>query len=173
MNTSQLALRVAGLLILGLTALSLSSCGDETAPQGATISAPGDGTISYLSPIIDFYGQTSGPLQFQVLDQNGDPLPGVTIRFFGGTQTVALARRGIPNPLTPSFTPLNSSDALLFETTTDDRGLSPTDVYPTWLVPACAVPPATVADIKVNAIVTASVGNASATWTMSITSKCT
>lgn len=168
MNTSRISIRAAGFLVLGLAALSLSSCGDETAPNGAVIAAPGDLDIEYDHPAIDFYDQTAGPLEFQVFDQNGDPVPGVKIRFFGGTQTVALTQRGIPDPLSTSFTPLNASDALFFETTTDERGLSPTDIYATWLVPGCTA----ATDITVSAKVIASLGNTSAVWTANITSKC-
>lgn len=175
MNTNSTAKRVAGLLILSLVALSLASCGDETAPPGATISAPGDGTVEYDSPGVSFVDQTAAPLQFQVLDQNGAPLPGVKIRFFGGSETVALSQRGIPDPLSLSFTPLNANDWTFFETTTDERGLSPTDVYANWIVSACpvVVAPATPEDITGNATVMASVGSASAIWTVTITSKCT
>lgn len=157
MNTSQSALRVAGLLILGLTALSLSSCGDETAPQGATISAPADLDVTYSnSP-----GGTSGtasPLAFQVLDAEGNPLPGVTIRFFAGGSVFMLSER-------TGTTALNGADAMLFETTTNDQGLSPTDVYAQWTVPACD--PA--ADVSVMGTVSASVGVTTALWTVNIT----
>lgn len=156
MNKSQSALRVAGLLILGLTAFSLSSCGDETAPQGAAISAPGDLDVTYTNsgggPDL-----TASPLQFQVLDAKGNPLPGVTIRFFGGGEVDRLADR--------TGAVLTTSDPLLFETTTNDQGLSETDVYARWQVPACSA----TEDLSGNGTVTASVGVASATWTVSFT----
>jgi hypothetical protein len=158
---------MAGLLVLGLTSLSLWSCGDETAPQGATIVAPADETIEYAQPPFDFAGQTSGPLQFQVIDENGNPLPGVKIRFFGGSQTLALTERGVDS-LNFIFTPLDSSDATFFETTTDERGLSPVDIYATYFVSGCVA----AEDITGNATVTASVGSASAVWTIGITSTC-
>ncbi len=174
MKTIVTGKRLAGLLGLSLAALSLASCGDETAPPGATISAPGDSTIEYLGPTAAFCDQTAGPLVFAVLDQNGNPLPGVTVRFFGGSQTIALAQRGIDSAACVT-TPLNSTDATFFETTTDERGLSPVDIYPSWLVPGCpaVVPPATPEDIDVTASVMASVGTATVVWKADITVKCT
>jgi hypothetical protein len=148
---------VAGLLLLGLAALSLSSCGDETAPAGATISAPGDLTVTYTNSAGGTDG-TASPLVFQVLDASGNPVPGVTIRFFGGGAVFMLSDR-------TGTTALNGSDATLFETTTDDQGLSPTDIYAQWVVPACSA----AEDISTSGTVTASVGVATATWTVSIT----
>lgn len=156
MNTSPLATRVAGLLLMSLAILSLTSCGDETAPPGATISAPGDLTVTYASSP-GGTDMTALPLEFQVLDASGNPVPGVTIRFFGGGAVDRLADR--------TGAVLTTSDPVLFETTTNDQGLSPTDVYARWLVPACD--PA--ADVSINGTVTASIGVTSATWTVSIT----
>ncbi|MEW6682827.1 MAG: hypothetical protein AB1451_07880 [Nitrospirota bacterium] len=157
MNTISTAKRVAGLLVLSLAALSLSSCGDETTPQGATISAPGDLTVTYSNSGGGTDG-TASPLAFQVLDASGNPVPGVTIRFFAGGAVFMLSDR-------TGGTALNGADATLFETTTDDQGLSPTDVYAQWVVPACSA----AEDISVNGTVTASVGVATAIWTVNVT----
>jgi hypothetical protein len=143
------------LLILGLTALLLSSCGDETAPQGATISGPGDLTVTYTNWPGTPDG-TASPLVFQVLDADGNPAPGVTIRFFGGGAVFSLSDR--------AGAALNSADATFFETTTNDQGLSPTDIYADWSVPSCSTE-----DITTTGSVTASVGVASAIWTVTIT----
>lgn len=156
MKTSQSVLGVAGLLVLGLTALSLSSCGDETAPQGATISAPGDLEVTYANST-GGSGITALPLQFQVLDADGNPLPGVAIRFFGGGEVTRLSDR--------TGAVLTTSDPLLFETTTNDQGMSSVDVYAVWDVPACSG----TEDLTGNGTVTASVGVASATWTVDFT----
>lgn len=152
MKISHAGTRVASLLLWGLTALVLSSCGDETAPPGATISGPKDLTVTYA-------GGTASPLQFQVLDANGKPLPGVTIRFFAGGRVSMLSDR--------TGTTLNGADPKLFETTTNDQGLSPTDIYAQWTVPACN--PA--ADVSDTGTVTASIGVATATWTVTTTTK--
>lgn len=145
-------------LCLSLAILPLG-CGDETAPQGATVVAPADSTLT-VSGSGGSTEITDTPLAFQVRDKNGNPLPGVEIRFYGGnlSQTSALTNRG--------GVPLNSADPLFFETITDDRGLSPTDVYAQFFVPACSA-----TDLSVTANVTASVGVASAEWVLSITVK--
>ncbi len=158
MKTSSTAKRVAGLLLLGLASLSVASCGDETAPQGATISAPGDLAVTY-DPSPGVSG-TASPLEFQVLDASGNPVPGATIRFFAGGSVFMLSDR-------TGTVALNGSDATLFETTTNDQGLSSTDIYAQWLVPACDA----AADVSTTGTVTASVGVASATWTVTITTK--
>jgi hypothetical protein len=147
---------VAGLLLLGLASLSLASCGDETVPQGATVSAPGDIEVTYQNSA-GGPAFTAAPLQFQVLDASGNPLPGVTIRFFAGGEVDRLADR--------TGAVLSTSDPLLFETTTNDQGLSPTDIYARWQVPACSA----TEDLSGTGTVTASVGVASATWTVSFT----
>ena len=159
MNTMGPMLRVAVYLLFAI--VPLAGCGDETAPQGATVVAPADSTL-----IITGSGGgttiTDAPLAFQVRDKNGNPLPGVAIRFYGGgnlSQTTALTNR--------SGVPLNSADPLLFETITDDRGLSPTDVYAQFTYAACNA----TADLSMTANVTASVGVASDEWVLSITVK--
>lgn len=157
MKTSHEGMRVAGLLLGGFAALFLSSCGDETAPQGATISAPADLTVTYdPSPVTD---GTASPLVFQVLDADGNPAPGVTIRFFAGGAVFMLSDR--------SAVALNSTDNRFFETTTNDQGLSPTDIYAQWGVLSCDA----TADVSTTGTVTASIGVASATWTATITTK--
>jgi hypothetical protein len=156
-NTSQSATRLARLL-LGLAALSLSSCADDTSPPGATISSPSDLTITYSnSPGFDTL--TASPLAFQVLDADGNPSPGVAIRFFAGGGVNRLADR--------TGAALTTADPALFETTADEQGLSPTDVYARFSVPACD--PAE--DVSNTGTVTASVGVASATWTVTVTAK--
>lgn len=159
MNTMGPMLRVAVYLLFAI--VPLAGCGDETAPQGATVVAPADFTLTVSgsggSTLI-----TDAPLDFRVRDKDGNPLPGVAIRFYGLgnlTQTTALTDR--------SGVPLNSADPLFFETITDDRGLSPTDVYAQFVVPACSA----TADLSVTANVMASIGVSSDEWVLSITVK--
>jgi hypothetical protein len=100
---------------------------------------------------------TASPLQFQVLDADGNPAPGVTIRFFAGGAVNRLADR--------TGAVLTTADPALFETTTNDQGLSPTDVYARFGVPACSA----TEDVSATGTVTASVGVASALWTVTVT----
>lgn len=153
MKTMGTIQRVAVCLVL--TIIPLTGCGDETAPLGATVSGPGKLTVTYSSAG-NFNDITSAPLEFKVLDAKGKPLPGVTIRFFAGGSVVALTDR--------SGVPLNASDQWLFETTTDDRGLSPVDIYALWYVPPCDI----AAALTVNGTVEASIGVSTAVWTVEI-----
>jgi hypothetical protein len=175
--------------------LLLAGCGTDSAIPGTTIIGPADSTITYQPPggILD---QTSTPLEFQVFapatvpvsgapTDGLTPLSGATIRFFGGVQVVALTDRnglgqlGAGTPclgflLLPQNC-LNPSDNLFFQTLTDERGLSPTDVYAVWFVPQCKhdLTDATKAgpDVVVTGTVEATVGVASKTWTITITVK--
>jgi hypothetical protein len=94
-----------------------------------------------------------------VLDADGNPAPGVTIRFFAGGAVFMLSDR--------SAVALNSTDNRFFETTTNDQGLSPTDIYAQWVVLPCDA----TADVSTTGTVTASIGFESATWTATITTK--
>ena len=135
-----------------------TGCGDDTAADGTTVVAPGATTVSYFSSGGGGTDRTSAPLEFQVSDAKGNPVPGVKIRFFAGGRVFALTNR--------ANTALNS-DAAFFETTTDDRGMSPTDIYAWWSMPDCDL----TADVTANGTVHASVGVASANWTVNITVK--
>ncbi len=157
MNTMGPMLRGAVYLLFAI--VPLAGCGDDTAADGTTVVAPGDTTASYFSSSGSGSGtgQTSGPLDFQVSDAKGNPVPGVKIRFFAGGRVFALTDR--------AGTALTPTDMAFFETTTDDRGLSPTDIYPLWSIPACDL----TADVTASGTVRASVGVASANWTVNIT----
>ncbi len=150
-------LRVAVYLLFAI--VPLAGCGDDTAADGATVVAPGDTTVSYDSGSGGGIDRTSGPLDFQVSDAKGNPVPGVKIRFFAGGRVFALTDR--------AGTALTPTDMAFFETTTDDRGLSPTDIYARWNIPTCDL----TADVTKNGTVRASVGVASAVWTVNITVK--
>ena len=156
MNTMGPMLRGAVYLLFAI--VPLAGCGDDTAADGTTVVAPGDTTVSYSSSGGGVNRQTSAPLEFQVSDAKGNPVPGVKVRFFAGGRVFALSDR--------ANVALNS-DATFFETTTDDRGMSPTDIYPRWSVPVCDL----TADVTVTGTVRASVGVASANWTVNITVK--
>ena len=160
MKTRGTTLRVAVYLLLAIA--PLAGCGDDTAPQGATVTAPANVTFTVNNSGAGYNDITDVPLEFKVRDKGGNPLPGVAIRFYCGgnlSQTVALTNR--------SGVPLNSAIPLLFETITDDRGLSPTDVYAQFAVPACNA----TADVSVTVNVQASIGISSAEWVLSITAK--
>lgn len=147
------------LVCLSLVVIPLG-CGDDTAPHGATVVAPADFTLTVVNSGAGYTSITDAPLAFQARDKNGNPLPGVLMRFYGGgnlSQTVALTDR--------SGVPLNPVDPVFFETVTDERGLSPKDVYAAFDVPACN----STEDVSVTANVTASVGTASDEWVLSIT----
>ena len=146
-----------GAVYLLFAIVPLAGCGDDTAADGTTVVAPGALTVSYPSGN-GGTDRTAGPLEFQVSDATGNPVPGVKVRFFAGGEVFALTNR--------ANVALNS-DARFFETTTDDRGMSPTDIYAWWNVPSCDL----TADVAVNGTVQATVGVASANWTVSITVK--
>jgi len=146
-------LRVTVCLLLAI--VSLTGCGDDTAADGTTIVAPGNLTVTYTNSG-GGTDATAAPLEFQISDSKGNPVPGVKVRFFAGGSVFALSdRAGIA---------LNA-DPTLFETTTDDRGLSPRDIYARWSVPACNA----TEDVTATGSVEASIGVASATWTVTIT----
>jgi hypothetical protein len=147
-------LRVTVCLLLAI--VSLTGCGDDTAADGTTIVAPGNLTVTYTNSGGGADG-TAAPLEFQISDSKGNPAPGVKVRFFAGGAVFALSDR--------AGTALTSTDATLFETTTDDRGLSPTDIYARWSVPACN----STEDVTTTGSVEASIGVASATWTVTST----
>ncbi len=146
--------RVAMYLLL--TMVPLTGCGDDTAADGTTVTAPGNLTVTYTNSGGGTDG-TAAPLEFQVADAKGNPVPGVKVRFFGGGAILRLMDRS-GNALTPT-------DVTFFETTTDDRGLSPTDIYTRWSVPACNA----TEDVTATGTVEATIGVASATWTVTIT----
>ena len=147
-------LRVTVCLLLAM--VSLTGCGDDTAADGTTIVAPGDLTVTYTNSG-GGTNSTAAPLEFQVSDAKGNPVPGVKIQFFSGGSVGALTNR--------TGTALTSTDPTFFETTTDDRGLSPTDVYARWAYPACN----STEDVTTTGSVEATVGVASATWTVTST----
>ncbi|MBI3608792.1 MAG: hypothetical protein HY207_12565 [Nitrospirae bacterium] len=158
MKTMGTMQRVAMYLLL--TMVPLTGCGDDSAAVGTTVAAPGGLTVIYTNSGGGTAG-TAAPLEFRVSDANGNPVPGVKVRFFGGGAIQRLMDR--------SGNALTSTDVTFFETTTDDRGLSPTDVYARWSVPVCNA----TADATATGSVEATIGVASATWTVSITaSKC-
>ena len=144
----------------------LYACGEEVATPGATIVGPADSTFTYFdSP--GFLDRTSGPLEFQVFIPGGgetEPMPGATVRYFGGSHVVSFEDR--------DGNTLNPDDPVFVEIQTDSRGLSPVDIYPVWFVPQCEADPDDLAadgpDVTVNGTVTATVGVASATWNIAI-----
>lgn len=149
----------------------LFGCGEEVATPGALIVAPGDTTISY-EPSQGFFDITASPLEFQVFEPGDEPdetkpMPGATVRFYGGLQVDSLTDR--------DGNILNPADRLFFETQTDSRGLSPTDIYAVYFVPQCKADPTDPTvngpDLTVTGTVTASIGVDSATWTINITVK--
>ncbi len=147
--------------------LILAGCAEEEALTGAEIIAPEDSSITYDNSPGGF-DQSAAPLEFQVVGADGKtPSEGIKIRFFGGLETAALADR--------NGNPLNQEDPLFFETTTDERGLSPMEVFVLWEVPRCkadlADPTIPGPDTTVTATVTVTVGIDSKTWTMTITVK--
>jgi hypothetical protein len=101
---------------------------------------------------------TAAPLEFQVVDADGNPLPGVHIRFFAGGNVIMLMDRS-GNPLTPA-------DQWFFETTTNDQGVSPQDIYAAWAVAQCNA----TGDVELTGTVTATVGVTSTTWTLTAVS---
>ena len=157
--------------LTGLGLLMFVGCGEEVATPNGKIVGPGDSEVTFLdSP--GFLGITAGPLEFQVFQpadtpDEAKPMPGVTVRFFGGGQVVALTDR--------DGNDLNPNDPLFFETETDDRGLSPTDVYAVYFVPRCKANPADPTqpgdDIVVTGEVMGTVGVDSDTWTINITAQ--
>ena len=157
MNTMGPMLRGAVYLLFAI--VPLAGCGDDTAADGTTVVAPGDTTVSYFSSGGGVNRQTSAPLEFQVSDAKGNPVPGVKVRFFAGGRVYALSDR--------AGTVLTPTDMAFFETTTDDRGMSPTDIYAWWSVPVCDL----TADVTASGTVKATVGVASANWTVNITVK--
>jgi hypothetical protein len=70
---------------------------------------------------------------------------------------------------------LNPSDPFSFETNTDDRGLSPKDIYAVFEVPLCKADPTSATTIgkdqDYTGTVEASIGTASKVWTLTITIK--
>lgn len=166
MNTKPKSNMVAGLLGMVLAALSVSSCSDDTAPQGATIVAPGELTMTYSGVPVGGAPDSLGvPLEFQVLDADGNPLPGVRVRYFSGVMITQLADRAD----TATAVPLTPSAPLTFETETNEQGLSPTDIFAHWFVTDCGV---STTDIETTGNVIATVGVASAEWTVNITTSC-
>ncbi|HTN44106.1 MAG TPA: hypothetical protein VMN77_09965 [Nitrospiria bacterium] len=159
---------MAACIGFGGLAFLLLSCGADDAIQGATVVGPDDTTVTYVaSP--GFNDITSGPLGFQVLAPDGKtPVPNVHISFFAGGQVFMLTDR--------SGNPLSSSDPFSFNTNTDERGLSPKDVYAVWFVPPCrsdltGTPTKAGPDEDYTGTVTASIGSASKVWTVNITVK--
>ena len=184
MKQSRSGWLVSQLGFLSLVIL-LFGCGEEVATPGAQIVPPGDATFTY-QPTSGGLDTTASPLEFQVFIPGDEPdetkpMPGATVRFFGGGQVVLLTDREGVLELIDTGTvslenTLNPDDPLFFETQTDDRGLSPTDVYAVWFVPQCKADPTTPTtkagpDISVTGTVTATVGVASATWKVNITVK--
>lgn len=169
------------LSLLGFLAIGIGvfGCGEEVATPGASIAAPPDVEFTYTN----WPGSievTAAPLEFQVfVDENAidepldepRPMPGATVRYYGGgqvlDQVVALTDR--------EGNVLNPEDPLFFETQTDSRGLSPTDIYVAFSVPQCQADPtdptAAGPDINVTGTVLATIGVDSATWTVNITVK--
>lgn len=153
-----------GASLLCLIFLFLVGCAEEEALTGAEIIAPEDGTVTYLNSLggVD---RSASPLEFQVVGADGKtPSEGVKIRFFGGSETAALTDR--------NGNPLNQEDPLFFETTTDDRGLSPIDIFAVWAIPPCKAdstdPTKPGPDTTVTATVTATVGIDSKIWNLTI-----
>ena len=149
-------------------AFLLLSCGADSAIPGATVVGPDDTTVTYVDSL-GGVAMTAAPLEFQVLAPDGKtPVPNVHISFFAGGQVGALTDRS-------GITALNPSDPASFETNTDDRGLSPKDVYAVWAVPPCRgdASDATKAgpDLSLTGTVEASIGTASKLWTVNITVK--
>lgn len=153
----------------------LFGCGEDVATPGAKIVAPEDVEFTYLNwpGSIEI---TAAPLEFQVFEPGDEPdetkpMPGATVRYYGGgqvlDQVVALTDR--------DGNTLNPADPLFFETETDSRGLSPTDIYVAFSVPQCQADPADPTkdgpDISVTGTVLATIGVDSATWTVNITVK--
>lgn len=167
MKTIPTAQRVAGILVSVLMAFSLSSCSDETAPQGATIVPPGDLTVSYSGvPGTGSVDSWNVPLGFQVLDANGKPLPGIRIRFFGDNMILQLADRAD----TITAVPLDPSNPTSFETTTNDQGIPSTDIFAHWVIVPCG---GSTSDINTSGNVVASIDVATVEWKVDITTDCT
>jgi hypothetical protein len=100
-----------------------------------------------------------------VVDADGNPLPGIKIRFFGDVMITMLADRAD----TATALPLNASNPLTFETETNDQGLPPTDIFAHWLVTDCG---GGTTDIETTGNVIATIGVASAEWKVNITTDC-
>jgi hypothetical protein len=105
----------------------LSACGDETAPVGATISAPSDATINVSSGGFP----PDMVLTFGVTDANGNALPGVEIDFFAASSATGGSASQLlddgSNALVPGASTLK----------TDDRGLA-TVIFQIGFSTACA-----------------------------------
>jgi hypothetical protein len=137
--------------------LLLSACGDETAPIGATVSGPEDGTIavspSGTPPIVT--------LSFGVTDASGNPVPGVDIEVFAD----ASASNGAPSVALLDVDGNGLGTNAVEQT--DDRGLLTVRLVVGFDTNCAGV------DITATAIVAASVGTASDLWTGTYTVKCT
>ena len=161
MTTSRLVRVLATVCLLG--GVSLTACGDETAPVGATISGPSDATIN-VSP-----GDVppAFTLTFGVTDASGNAVPGVDIEFFAASSATGGSAAALTDADGNLLDPSNPTNAVI---QTDDRGLGRVRFVIGF---STTCDPVTPADLTATGIVSASVGVASAQWTGTYNVKCT